>query len=142
MSASDAHSDADLLAYLDEMLPAERMTAIESDLRRNEALRLRVASLSRRRDDGIHSVGEIWRRRRLSCPSRKQLGGFLLGTLEPSLAEYVEFHLRSVGCRICAANLDDLERATRTGGTATERRRRFFESSAGHLRGLSSGRAS
>ena len=62
--------------------------------------------------------------------------------LEPSLAEYVEFHLRSVGCRICAANLDDLERATRTGGTATERRRRFFESSAGHLRGLSSGRAS
>jgi hypothetical protein len=142
MAASDAHSDADLLAYLDEMLPAERMTAIESDLRRHEALRLRVASLSRRRDDGIHSVGEIWRRRRLSCPSRKQLGGFLLGTLEPSLAEYVEFHLRSVGCRICAANLDDLERATRTGGTATERRRRFFESSAGHLRGLSSGRAS
>ncbi len=142
MAASDAHSDADLLAYLDEMLPAERMTAIESDLRRNEALRLRVASLSRRRDDGIHSVGEIWRRRRLSCPTRKHLGGFLLGTLEPSLAEYVEFHLRSVGCRICAANLDDLERSTRTGGAATDRRRRFFESSAGHLRGLSSGRAS
>ena len=140
MAASDAHSDADLLAYLDEMLPAERMTAVESDLRRNEALRLRVASLSRRRDDGIHSVGEIWRRRRLSCPSRKQLGGFLLGTLEPSLAEYVEFHLRSVGCRLCAANLDDLERSMKATPEETDRRRRFFESSAGHLRDLSSGK--
>jgi hypothetical protein len=137
------HSDADLLAYLDEMLPAERMTLIEGDLRRDEALRLRVAALSRRRDQGIHSVGEIWRRRRLSCPTRKQLGGFLLGTLEPSLTEYVEFHLRSVGCRICAANLDDLERSTRSGANeSNDRRRRFFESSAGHLRGLSSGRAS
>jgi anti-sigma factor RsiW len=143
--ASIAHSDTDLLAYLDEMLPAERMTAIEADLRRDEALRLRLAALSRRRDEGIHSVGEIWRRRRLSCPSRKQLGSFLLGTLESSLAEYVEFHVRSVGCRICAANLDDLERASRSGATtaeSSERRRRFFESSAGHLRGLSSGRVS
>ena len=142
MAASGAHSDLDLLAYLDEMLPAERMTVVEADLRQDEALRLRVAALSRRRDQGIHSVGEIWRRRRLSCPTRKQLGSFLLGTLEPSLAEYVEFHLRSAGCRICAANLDDLERSTRPGAESTDRRRRFFESSAGHLRGLSSGRAS
>jgi hypothetical protein len=142
MAAPHAHSDADLLAYLDEMLPAERMTVIEGDLRRDEALCLRVAALSRRRDEGIHSVGEIWRRRRLSCPTRKQLGSFLLGTLDPSLAEYVEFHLRSVGCRICAANLDDLERSTRPGAESTDRRRRFFESSAGRLRGMSSGRAS
>jgi hypothetical protein len=142
MAVPHAHSDADLLAYLDEMLPAERMTLIEGDLRRDEALRLRVAALSRRRDEGIHSVGEIWRRRRLSCPARKQLGSFLLGSLDSSLAEYVEFHLRSVGCRICAANLDDLERSMRSGAESTDRRRRFFESSAGRLRGLSSGRAS
>jgi hypothetical protein len=142
MSASSEHSDADLLAYLDEMLPAERMTVIEGALRSDETLRLRVAGLSRRRDHGLHSVGEIWRRQRLSCPTRNQLGSFLLGTLDASLAEYVEFHLRSVGCRICAANLHDLERSTRQGGESTDRRRRFFESSAGHLRGLSSGRAS
>jgi hypothetical protein len=141
MAAPETYSDADLVAYLDEMLPAERMTVVEAALRNDEALRLRVAGVARRRDQGVHSVGEIWRRQRLSCPTRNQLGSFLLGTLDASLAEYVEFHLRSVGCRICAANLDDLERSTKQGGESTVRRRRFFESSAGQLRGLGSGRA-
>ncbi len=140
MSPSRAPSDDDLLAYLDEMLPADRMTAIEAELRGDEALRLRVAALARRRDQGIHSVGEIWRRWRLSCPTRKQLGSFLLGSLEPGEADYIEFHLRSIGCRICAANLHDLERSMRSAPETTDRRRRFFESSAGRLRDLSSGR--
>ena len=83
MAAPKAYSDDDLLAYLDEMLPADRMTAVEADLRADEALRLRVAAVARRRDQGVHSVGEIWRRLRLSCPTRNQLGSFLLGTLEP-----------------------------------------------------------
>jgi len=140
MAPSKPHSDDDLLAYLDEMLPADRMTVVEADLRSNEALRLRVAALARRRDHGVHSVGEIWRRLRLSCPTRNQLGSFLLGTLNPTVSDYIEFHLRSIGCRICAANLDDLERSMKSGTETTDRRRRFFESSAGHLRDLSSGR--
>jgi anti-sigma factor RsiW len=130
-------NDDDLIAYLDELLPVERMTAIESRLRADESLRLRVAALSRRRDQGIHSVGEIWRRWRLSCPTRSQLGSFLLGTLETAQAKYVEFHLHSIGCRLCAANLDDLQNAVKTGAEPAARRRRFFESSAGHLRGMS-----
>jgi hypothetical protein len=140
MAAEKPYSDDDLLAYLDEMLPADRMSAIETALRRDEALRLRVAAVARRRDQGVHSVGEIWRRLRLSCPTRNQLGSFLLGTLDPTWTEYIEFHLRSVGCRLCAANLDDLERSMKTTPEATDRRRRFFESSAGHLRDLSSGK--
>jgi hypothetical protein len=56
------------------------------------------------------------------------------------MTEYIEFHLRSIGCRLCAANLHDLERAMKSAPEATERRRRFFESSAGHLRDLSSGK--
>jgi hypothetical protein len=140
MAAAKTYSDDDLLAYLDEMLPADRMTVLEADLRTDEALRLRVASVAHRRDQGVHSVGEIWRRLRLSCPSRNQLGSFLLGTLSPTMTEYIEFHLRSVGCRLCAANLHDLERSMKSTPEATDRRRRFFESSAGHLRDLSSGR--
>jgi hypothetical protein len=140
MAVEKPYSDDDLLAYLDEMLPADRMSAIETQLRADEALRLRVAAVARRRDQGVHSVGEIWRRMRLSCPTRNQLGSFLLGTLEPALTEYIEFHLRSVGCRLCAANLDDLERSMKTTPETTDRRRRFFESSAGHLRDLSSGK--
>lgn len=140
MAVFMGYSDDDLLAYLDEMLPPERMAAIEAHLRTDEPLRLRVAALSRRRDEGIHSVGEIWRRSRLSCPSRSQLGSFLLGTLSGLQAQYVEFHLRSIGCRLCTANLHDLERSLKPAPEANDRRRRFFESSAGRLRDLSSGR--
>lgn len=140
MAAAKPYSDDDLLAYLDEMLPADRMTAVEADLRADEALRLRVAAVARRRDQGVHSVGEIWRRLRLSCPTRNELGSFLLGTLSPTMMEYIEFHLRSAGCRLCEANLYDLERSMKSSPETTDRRRRFFESSAGHLRDLSSGR--
>src|SRR5437588_628849 len=61
-------------------------------------------------DRGEHSVGGIWRRERLSCPNREQLGGFLLQALDPDLLEYIEFHLTTVGCAFCGANLDDLKR--------------------------------
>jgi hypothetical protein len=126
-------TDAELLAYLDEMLPAERAAAVERELRSSAADRQRVAVLARRRDQGGHTVGEIWRRQRLSCVTRGQLGSYLLGTLDAELAGYIEFHLRTVGCRVCAANLHDLETASRTEGDSRQRRRKFFESSAGLL---------
>ena len=132
--ATPAISDEQLLAYLDEALPLDQMTPIESELRRSESLRNRAAGLLRHRDDGMHSVGEIWRRMRLSCPSRSELGGFVLGTLERGLADYVDFHLRTVGCRYCAANLADLEQASAGTDEAPQRRQKFFQTSAGYLR--------
>ena len=126
-------TDAELIAWIDEMLPADRMAALETDLRDNESLKHRIAGLSKQRDSGIHAVGEIWRRERLSCPGRAELGSFLLGTLEQSRHDYIDFHLRTVGCRICGANLRDLEDQSRDANESTARRRRFFESSAGYL---------
>jgi anti-sigma factor RsiW len=136
MSAAE-FTDDELVAYLDEMLSADRMAALEAALRKSDSLRQRLAATNRRRDVGVHSVGEIWRRKRLSCPSRTQLGSFLLGTLDSELAAYIDFHIRSVGCRICAANLHDLQESSKVSGDAPERRRRFFESSAGTLRNMS-----
>ncbi|MBX3443073.1 MAG: hypothetical protein KF774_11765 [Planctomyces sp.] len=131
---SDGVPDAELTAYLDELLSADRAAAIEVRLRESPGLRQRVAGLIRRRDQGGHSVGEIWRRRRLSCPSRADLGAYVLGVLEPAHAEYIRFHIHTVGCRICEANLVDLEQSCRKGEQDPEpRRRRFFESSAGRL---------
>lgn len=128
-------SDDELLAYLDEMLPVERATACEAELRGSAELRQRLTLLIRRRDQGGHSVGEIWRRERLSCLTRSQLGSWLLGTLDDGLADYAEFHLQVIGCRACAANLDDLRRSqSPSDANAAERRRKFFESSAGVLR--------
>ena len=127
-------TDDELLAYLDEMLSVERMAAVEQALRDTDVLRRRLASLARRRDQGVHSVGEIWRRRRLSCPTRSQLGSYLLGTLDAKLVDYFDFHIQTVGCRFCSSNLHDLEQAMQATPEIQQRRRKFFQSSAGYLR--------
>ncbi len=127
-------TDQQLLGWLDEALEPSAMTEIERTLRNSEALRARVSQLLRRRDQGQHTVGEIWRRRRLSCPSRSQLGSYLLGTLDSDLAGYVEFHLQAIACRYCAANLQDLEEARDAEPESRRRREKIFQSSAGYLR--------
>ena len=129
-----ALTDEQLLAYLDESLPLDQLAPIEQALRGSEPLRRRAAALLRHQDGGLHSVGEIWRRLRLSCPSRSQLGGFRLGTTDATLTEYIDFHLRTVGCRFCAANLQDLEQSSAGANDAPQRRQKFFQSSAGHLK--------
>lgn len=130
-------TNAELLAYLDEALPVERMAALEQALRQSDELRNCAAALRQRRDDEGHTVGEIWRRGRLSCPTRHQLGSFLLGALPNELAEYVTFHLEAIGCRYCNANLDDLRATEKQNATAAvQRRQKYFQSSAGYVRNL------
>ncbi len=130
-------TDAELLAYLDEGLAVERMTAVENALRTSAELRNRSAVLRQKRDAQGHSVGEIWRRGRLSCPTRHQWGSFLLGALPAELAQYARFHLETVGCRYCAANLDDLRQSelqSQASSETTQRRQKYFQSSAGYVR--------
>lgn len=131
-------SDGTLAAYLDEALPVDQMAAIETALRDDAALRERLTQVIGRADAGLHSIGEIWRRHRLSCPTRDELAQFLLGILPAEQAAAIEFHLQSVGCRYCAANRDDLQAAAALTETidqhSASRRQRFFQTSAGHLR--------
>ena len=130
-------SNAELEAYLDESLPIERMTAIEEVLRRDESLTAQLAQVIGRRDAGLHSLGAIWRRNRLSCPSREDLGSYLLGVLPADVKDYVAFHLDTVGCRYCLANVEDL-RAQQDAAESNKteiRRQRYFQSSAGYLSG-------
>lgn len=129
-------SPAELEAYLDESLPAEEMARLEEALRRDSGLLSQLAAINSRRDAGGHTLGEIWRRHRLTCPPREQLGSYLLGALLPEAGDYVEFHLNVVGCRLCQANLADLRRQqSETGAAVDSRRRKYFQSSAGYLRG-------
>lgn len=125
-------TDVELSAYLDERLSVQRSAVVERLLREHPELRQRAAVLARRRDQGGHSIGEIWQRNRLSCLSRHQLGKFMLGIAVPELEEYIQFHLKVIGCRFCQANLDDLQ--TEHPGDSAARQRRYFESSAGLLR--------
>jgi hypothetical protein len=131
----DSFTQSELESFLDEALPAEDMARIEKALRKDKTLAGRLASVHGRRNSGVHSLGDIWRRARVSCPTREQLGSYLLHALGDDLADYVEFHLRTVGCRYCQANLADLEaQQAETADTVETRRRRFFQSSAGLLR--------
>jgi hypothetical protein len=132
---SDTFTQSELESFLDEALPAEEMARLEKALRKNRELAGRLAAVHARRNAGVHSLGDIWRRGRLSCPTREQLGSYLLHALSEEQAEYAEFHLHVVGCRYCQANLADLEAQQAEAGEAVQtRRRRFFQSSAGLLR--------
>ena len=128
------NTDEELRAYLAEQLPAERMAVIEQSLRESEPLRHKLATLLRETDQGGVTVGEVWRRGRLSCPTRSQLGAYLLGALAEVQREYLDFHLQTVGCRVCQANLADLQQANAAAPEKQRRRRKYFESSAGYLR--------
>jgi hypothetical protein len=132
---SATFTTADLEAYLDEALPVEQMAALEQALRGDAALARRLAAVSARQDSGVHTLGAIWRRHRLSCPTREQLGSLLLGVLDPEFAGYLRFHLETIGCRRCLANLADLQAGHAAEPAATaSRRSRYFQSSAGQLR--------
>ncbi|MBI3465710.1 MAG: hypothetical protein HY000_22050 [Planctomycetes bacterium] len=126
---------ADLEAYLDEALPPEEMSRIEDALRRDPKLVRELAAVNARRDAGVHTLGEIWRRHRLTCPPRDRLGSYLLGILPDGEAEYITFHLETLGCRYCRANADDLRnQQSEAAAHAASRRKKYFQSSAGYLR--------
>lgn len=127
-------TDADLEGFLDEAAPAETMAAIERALRDDSQLARRLTRIRGRRDAGVHSLGDVWRRERISCPTREELGSFLLGVLEDGHADYLRFHIHRIGCRICRANLADLQAEQEEAApAATQRRTRYFQSSAGYL---------
>jgi len=130
-------SNTELEAFLDEALPSERMAQIETALRSDSALVDRLAALVGRQDAGVHSIGATWRRHRLSCLSREQLGSYLLKVLDAEQNEYVQFHLETIGCRLCNASLEDLSQQHTAANVAAveSRRSKYFQSSAGYLGG-------
>jgi hypothetical protein len=130
--------NSDLEAWLDEALPPAEMARLEQAVRQDRKLIEELSAINARRDAGVHTLGEIWRRHRLSCPTREQLGGYLLGALDAGLEDYLRFHLDVAGCRPCLANLADLRnQESESAASAGARRRKYFESSAGYLRGRS-----
>lgn len=125
-------TEAELEAYLDEGLAAQEMADVEAQMREQEELGERLRAIHGRRDAGVHSLGEIWRRHRVSCPSREQLGSYLLQVLDAEEQAYIKFHLEEIGCRYCNANLEDLQSRKQEVEAETQtRRRRYFQSSAG-----------
>ena len=129
-----------LHAYLDDALTDAETARVEQALRASEPLRRSLRQVMQERDRGEHSLGAVWRRERLTCPSREQLGSYLLQVLDEAEQDYLSFHLDTVGCPYCQANLADLEALRKEpAGTARERRKRFFRSSADFLQAAKDG---
>src|SRR5947209_17797300 len=97
-----------LHAYLDDALTDAETARVEQALRDSEPLRRALGQAMQERDRGEHSLGAVWRRERLTCPGREQLGSYLLGVLDEGHQDYIDFHLNTVGCAYCNANLADL----------------------------------
>lgn len=127
-------ADAELLAWLDEDLPSARMSDIETQLRASIELQQRAARLISQRDQGTITVGEVWRRHHLSCPTRHELGSYLLQASDAGTSDYIRFHLQTIGCRTCQANIEDLQQAQATAPETIERRQRIFASSVSRLK--------
>jgi hypothetical protein len=128
-------TDAELDAFLDEELESAEMARLEQRLRDDTSLARRLAEILRRRDAGVHTLGSIWRRHRVGCPSREHLGAYLLGSLDEDHARHIRFHLESIACRLCQANLTDLQaRQKESRDQQSTRQRKYFQSSAGYLK--------
>ena len=134
MAAKNDITREQLHAYLDDSLPDGEIARIEQGLRDSETLRQQLRMAMLERDRGEHTLGAIWRRDRLSCPTREQLGSYLLETLDGELMDYLAFHLDTVGCPGCKANLADMKALQEEAASHTQqRRRKIFKSSAGLL---------
>jgi hypothetical protein len=116
--------------YLIDALPPEELARVEKALRDSAQLRARLEDVRNNREDfQLHTLGAIWHRFRLTCPSRQQLGSYLLDALDPELVAYIRFHIDVVECPYCRANLIDLEHRQSGNPTtsARDREKRFLD---------------
>ncbi len=78
------------------------------------------------------TFSRVWRQRRLSCLKRSTIGSYLLGVLDEPWFSYTSFHLDSVKCLMCRANLDDLAEESES-QPDNQRAEEMFQSSVGFL---------
>jgi hypothetical protein len=123
-----------LRAYLADTLSPGDQARVEKALRESAELRAQLEDVRQNRGvAGLHTLGAIWRRARLTCPTRQQLGSALLDALDPALAAYISFHIDVIECPFCQANLADLKAKTAQPTTATQQRRNRILKSSQHL---------
>ena len=129
---SQTFTDEELMAYADERLPVDQAAELERLLRSSTDLVQRFAELVRSRESLDPSLGAMWRRGRWSCPPRAVWSAFVDGRLGDGLSQHLRFHVEVIGCRVCAANLADLQQSG-DHPDSDGRVRKIFQSSAGRL---------
>ena len=133
---SHEFTDADLESYLDETLHPDLAADLEQSLQDDEKLMARLSRINGRRDAGIHTLGEIWRRNQIGVPTGEQMGDYLAGKLTREHADYIDFRMSILKCRYTIALKKDIENQTESDQVSltNSRRKKYFDSSAGLLR--------
>lgn len=103
-----------LREFFEELPPRER-ELIDTDALSSEA-----------------TIARVWRQRRLSCLKRSTIGSYLLGVLEEPWHSYTIFHLETIQCLMCKANVEDLS-AESERVSNPELSDRLFQTSVGFL---------
>ena len=127
-------TDADLESYLDETLHPDLAMDLEQSLKEDEKLLSRLSHINGRRDAGIHTLGEIWRRNQVGVPNRQQIEDYVSGKLDADHADYIKFRLDILKCRYTIAHVNDLSGKNEAKDSEQGRRKKYFDSSAGLLR--------
>lgn len=104
-----------LREFLDDLDAADRRSTEEDEL------------------SGETTIARVWRQRRLSCLKRGTIGSYLLGVLEEPWQTYTAFHLDTVKCLMCRANLEDLRAEGEEQPAVEQLSERMFQSSVGFL---------
>ena len=134
---SSPFTDAELEAYLDESLDSTRATEIEEAIKSDADLLQRLSVINSRRDAGVHTLGEIWRRNQIGVPTAEVMGNYLLGVLEDEQAEYIKFRMEQLKCPFTVALYDDLQaRQTESAELSASRREKFYKTCADFLKEL------
>ncbi len=127
-------TDVELIDFLRETLPEPRMIEIEQAIRGDIGLQERLEVLVAQQDSGADGIGAIWKRFRLSCPTRETLGSYLFNVLSPEESQFIELHLSITQCAYCLSNLEDLKLSqTQATDQSSPRRQRYFQSSVGRM---------
>lgn len=128
-------TDAELEAYLDESLDSTRAAEIEQAIREDRELLRRLSLINGRRDAGIHTLGEIWRRNQVGVPTVETMGNFLLGVLPEEEANYLRFRMDHLKCPFTVAMYNDLRaQQNESAELSKSRREKFYKTSAGLLK--------
>lgn len=128
-------TDAELEAYLDESLDSTRASEVELQVRSDRHLLERLSMINSRRDAGIHTLGEIWRRNQIGVPSTDTMRNYLAGVLSEDETEYIKFRIEHLKCPFTSAMVRDLEaQQNENAEMSKSRREKFYKTSAGLLR--------
>ena len=134
---TSSFTDAELEAYLDESIDSTRATVVEEAIKNDSELLRRLSVINTRRDAGVHTLGEIWRRNQIGVPTAEVMGNYLLDVLDEEQTAYIKFRMEQLKCPFTIALYDDLlAKQTESAELSASRREKFFKTSAGFLKKL------